>query len=222
MVCHDNMIVFAKHLESISSVLKKNFKDSQVDLVLISDMGFRRQTFFQILLLEVADVPALIKDYLFSRNSDLKNLYKNIKVAKNKEQFLNATCEYKKIYIITSKYIFPESYTKKKQIFNIHCGLLPSYRGIFPTFWSYLEGNYCGVSLHKIDSEIDRGEVLGQYQMNGFKSYYRSLRELYSNGILLISNPSKSGDYRIISEKDYYRLPSLFQIIRYRWARLVG
>lgn len=52
------------------------------------------------------------------------------------------------------------------EIFNIHFGLLPKYRGLFPTFWHILNGDECsGVTLHKITSGIDVGDIIDQIQI---------------------------------------------------------
>ncbi len=46
---------------------------------------------------------------------------------------------------------------------NIHPSLLPSHRGPIPTFWALRDGpGATGISIHRISTQIDAGEVLAQ------------------------------------------------------------
>lgn len=48
-------------------------------------------------------------------------------------------------------------------VLNLHHGRIPAYRGGPPAFWELYEGqDELGVSIHKIDSRIDHGELLGE------------------------------------------------------------
>ncbi len=49
-------------------------------------------------------------------------------------------------------------------IINVHCSLLPEYRGLFPVFWALRHrAPRMGASVHLIDSEkLDTGPVLEQ------------------------------------------------------------
>lgn len=48
-------------------------------------------------------------------------------------------------------------------VLNLHTSLLPSYRGLLPTFWVLLnDEEYTGVTVHLIDEGIDTGEVICQ------------------------------------------------------------
>ena len=49
----------------------------------------------------------------------------------------------------------------KKGIWNIHTGVLPEYRGRHPITWAFLKGdNKIGVTIHKVDADIDRGLMI--------------------------------------------------------------
>ncbi len=53
---------------------------------------------------------------------------------------------------------------------NIHPGLLPFYRGKFPTPWYILNGSPTfGIAIHRLDSGVDTGDVLlqAEYQLPG-------------------------------------------------------
>lgn len=46
---------------------------------------------------------------------------------------------------------------------NVHPGLLPQYRGIWPNFWKlHNREKYAGVTIHHMNEQIDRGEVIAQ------------------------------------------------------------
>lgn len=48
-------------------------------------------------------------------------------------------------------------------VLNLHHGQLPAFRGGPPAFWELYHGcTELGVSVHRIDSRIDHGELLGQ------------------------------------------------------------
>lgn len=48
---------------------------------------------------------------------------------------------------------------------NLHISLLPWNRGTDPNFWSFVEGNPKGVSIHILDKGIDTGGILFQKQI---------------------------------------------------------
>lgn len=49
---------------------------------------------------------------------------------------------------------------------NIHHAPLPRYRGMMPNFWQLYHGEKSvGITIHKIDSKIDEGEIILQRQV---------------------------------------------------------
>ena len=51
----------------------------------------------------------------------------------------------------------------KKANLNMHPGLLPKYKGLWPNFWKLLnKEKYAGVSIHHITRKIDDGDVIAQ------------------------------------------------------------
>ena len=67
---------------------------------------------------------------------------------------------------------------KSKELFNIHFSLLPKYRGCHTNYLQIKNGEKkTGVTLHKIDSGIDTGEIIDQLKFklnvntNAFKNY---------------------------------------------------
>lgn len=75
------------------------------------------------------------------------------------------------------KIVKPEE-IKTKNLFNIHFSLLPCYKGMYTSIWPILNGDEeSGVTLHRIDSGIDTGEICGQ---KFFKlSYHDRSQDLY-------------------------------------------
>jgi methionyl-tRNA formyltransferase len=47
---------------------------------------------------------------------------------------------------------------------NVHCGKLPQYRGMMPTFWALHRGEQeITITVHTMGEKIDRGDVLAEY-----------------------------------------------------------
>lgn len=61
-------------------------------------------------------------------------------------------------FIITPEII--EVFTKK--IINLHISYLPFNRGADPNLWSFLENTRKGVTIHRMTTEIDTGDILAQ------------------------------------------------------------
>lgn len=68
------------------------------------------------------------------------------------------------------RYLIPESMlTAPKGAMNIHCSLLPAYRGCAPVNWAILNGETrVGVTLHDMVSVADAGDIIEQspYDIN--------------------------------------------------------
>jgi hypothetical protein len=58
----------------------------------------------------------------------------------------------------------PETFGLAPLAVNVHCGVLPEYRGHDSTFWALLAGDFdnVGVSLHVIDAGVDTGTLIAQ------------------------------------------------------------
>jgi methionyl-tRNA formyltransferase len=54
----------------------------------------------------------------------------------------------------------------KRGFINLHPSLLPYNRGMNPYYWSIVDGTPAGVTIHWIDEEIDRGEILFQQKLD--------------------------------------------------------
>lgn len=50
---------------------------------------------------------------------------------------------------------------------NLHCSLLPHYRGLLPSFWVLFHGEpFSGATVHRMDAEIDNGSILKQARVD--------------------------------------------------------
>lgn len=57
--------------------------------------------------------------------------------------------------------IIPKSITENLEIYNIHGGYLPDYKGRHPTYWASVNNEkYLGITLHKVNHKIDAGEII--------------------------------------------------------------
>ena len=96
---------------------------------------------------------------------------------------------------------------KSKNLFNIHFSLLPAYKGMYTSALPILNGeDKSGVTLHRINSGIDTGEIIAQTEIK--INYKDTARDLYIKYIdfgtkLVLKNLSSlidnSFDFRVQS-----------------------
>tara|TARA_Y100000590_G_C15334626_1_gene869065 strand:- start:11 stop:712 length:702 start_codon:yes stop_codon:yes gene_type:complete len=67
-------------------------------------------------------------------------------------------------------------------IVNVHYGLLPEYRGSNSIPWAILNNEkYIGITLHKVDSGIDSGDIFFQKKIRNDNN--KSCKDLYLNAV---------------------------------------
>ena len=109
---------------------------------------------------------------------------------------------------------------------NLHCSYLPSYAGLFPSFWVLFKNEkFTGCTVHKMDTKIDNGDILMQEKveintddtifslLNKTKSIggdlmVKVIEELHQNNIKPIKNQA--------SEKYYFTWPTLEELYLFR------
>lgn len=64
-----------------------------------------------------------------------------------------------------SKQLFPDELVENHLCINVHPGLNPHNRGWFPQVFSILNGLPTGVTIHKMDTELDHGPILWQEEV---------------------------------------------------------
>tara|TARA_X000000950_G_C13880342_1_gene646611 strand:+ start:1658 stop:2233 length:576 start_codon:yes stop_codon:yes gene_type:complete len=67
----------------------------------------------------------------------------------------------------------------KRKPLNLHLSYLPFNRGAHPVFWSFIDNTPSGVTIHEINSKLDKGRILFQKKVkinkkkNTFKKAYK-------------------------------------------------
>lgn len=64
-----------------------------------------------------------------------------------------------------SKQLFPAELVENRLCINVHPGLNPYNRGWFPQVFSILNGLPIGVTIHRMDAELDHGPILWQEEL---------------------------------------------------------
>ena len=64
-----------------------------------------------------------------------------------------------------SKQLFPQALVENHLCINVHPGLNPHNRGWCPQVFSILNGLPAGVTIHKMDAELDHGPILWQEEI---------------------------------------------------------
>ncbi|MCS4226917.1 formyltransferase family protein [Sphingobacterium sp. BIGb0165] len=112
-----------------------------------------------------------IPHHFYSVKSVLKHFnipYFQVKYNINKREYINKIKALKPDVIISSNslYFGYEILSIPRFCLNRHSGLLPSYGGVWPIFQA-LRNDECevGVSVHLMNTQIDRGLVLAQYRV---------------------------------------------------------
>lgn len=110
---------------------------------------------------------------------------------------------------------------------NKHAGLLPAYKGVFPVFWALMKGDRVGVTIHKMDENIDGGEIVLQeicvLSREGAErsvyDYYRiifdRIPDLFMESLQLISsNQQKKCEHGMPSS--YFGMPTRKDYIEFK------
>ena len=96
---------------------------------------------------------------------------------------------------------------KSKNLFNFHFSLLPKYRGCHTNFLQIFNGEkYSGVTLHKINTGIDTGDIIDQMKFKiklNDTAYDNYLKLMKCSVILFSKNLNKilNFDYNIKKQK---------------------
>ena len=99
---------------------------------------------------------------------------------------------------------------------NVHCSLLPLYRGPCPEFWAYVDGvAESGVTLHEVDERFDAGPIVAQWRVERSEgdSFAAFVERLYTRAVALV-----------LETLDRYRdgrPPALPQVGPSTWAPMV-
>lgn len=111
----------------------------------------------------------------------------------------------------------------KNGIINLHASLLPKYRGLMPNFWVlYFKEENTGVTVHKITSIIDGGEIISQIAFTIPKNitYVQLVRLSKSKGILALSwaldsIKNSNSQKKVQNGGEYFGFPKKEDFLKY-------
>lgn len=105
---------------------------------------------------------------------------------------------------------------------NLHPGVLPKYKGIFPEFWKiYNKEKYSGVTVHYLAEKVDAGDILAQVRFPIKKTdtkwslAIRSAKageKILTDVLLKIKNGVKIKPIKNLGLSKYYSMPSKEQL----------
>jgi len=109
---------------------------------------------------------------------------------------------------------------------NLHCSLLPSYAGLFPSFWVLNnKEEFTGCTVHKMDDKIDNGIILKQkiVTINEYETIFSLLSKtkleggnLMVDAIESIFNGTIQYKENKLNEGSYYTWPTLNELRKFR------
>lgn len=132
------------------------------------------------------------------------------------------------ISVMYDQLVTDEFIKSKKACFNFHPGVLPWYRGAGAYSWALINGEMeTGVTLHKIDKDIDHGDVISirRFPIHEndtaetlFKKAEQIMFEMFQDrlGSLATSNPISvhQAEGKIYYRKDLEKAKNLTRMIR--------
>jgi len=123
-------------------------------------------------------------------------------------------------------------------IWNLHPGLLPYGRGMYPVFWALWEGTPAGATLHELTAGLDAGPVVEQREVavlpsdTGGRLHDRvqaAERELFTRWLPCLAagerppataQPSARGTYHALAEFEFLRDEGRYEVPRAERERL--
>jgi len=110
---------------------------------------------------------------------------------------------------------------------NVHYGLLPEYRGMYPSFWVLANGETeTGVSIHYMAEKVDAGDILVQIKekIRPDDSFYSLVKRLKTTigpkALISAIEKIRSGNFRVIKNEykkgSYYSFPTKEAMRKFR------
>ena len=104
-------------------------------------------------------------DFFYSPWNRAFSPRENFRPLRLREQNRDFFDQYDLFLSLHSKQLFPAELVGNYPCYNVHPGLNPHNRGWFPQVFSILNGLPCGVTIHKMDAELDHGPILWQEEV---------------------------------------------------------
>ena len=76
----------------------------------------------------------------------------------------------------------------KKGVINRHGSLLPRHKGRMASYWSYVEGQDYGITIHLLDKKLDSGDIVIQERLDisPNEPYYEVISKIFNQSPCLI------------------------------------
>ena len=130
------------------------------------------------------------------------------------------------ILSLTANQIFKEKLLNIPKIccLNLHTSLLPSNRGLMPSFWVMkLNERYSGVSVFVMDKKIDTGKILCQikFRIKNFTHYelIKKSKKIGIKCIILSIKKVLNNDFKFVKNKyknSYNKFPSRADVVEFK------
>ena len=104
-------------------------------------------------------------DFFYSPVNRAFSPRENFRPLRLREQNAEFYDRYDLFLSLHSKQLFPDELVENHLCINVHPGLNPHNRGWFPQVFSILNGLPVGVTIHKMDKELDHGPILWQEEL---------------------------------------------------------
>jgi len=141
-------------------------------------------------------------DYIKNKKKFIFTFKKKININKNLDEFdLIVLYGYREI---VNNFFIKKYYNK---LVNLHISYLPYNRGAHPNYWSWVNKTPHGITIHRVISKVDAGDILFQKKINiqiknmTFKKSYKLLRlemdKFFSQKLLKIIN----NDFKLKKQK---------------------
>jgi len=101
-------------------------------------------------------------------------------------------------------------------VLNKHAGLLPAYKGVLPVFWTLLNNDEVGVTIHEMDIAIDGGRIIRQEGFGSspdltvfeyYRKIFRATPKLVAESLQLLAG-GKTRKYAHAMPPSYFGLPA--------------
>lgn len=129
----------------------------------VTDNVYIYKEFIKIISLDIYKCCSF--DFYSSDEMSVDNEYSKPKIIDLKEKDERFYANYDLFLSLHSKQIFPKKLVDNHICINIHPGYNPYNRGWYPHVFSMINKMPAGVTIHRMDAELDHGSVLFQREI---------------------------------------------------------
>jgi methionyl-tRNA formyltransferase len=139
-------------------------KSSQKKILILSD-HFEMLSFASSLLINRGkDIDIKFTDQNL-KSKEINNLVWRFVNMNDKVEISKMVSSYYLIISAHCKAIFPEVLTENVKCINVHPGLNPYNRGMFPQVFAIINRNKFGATIHEMTRDIDSGPIIAQAEV---------------------------------------------------------